>query len=386
MKSNWCVIVPTYNNGRTLDEVLNKILSVTTDIIVVDDGSSDNTADILETFSLLHVISYPDNQGKGYALRRGFSYALDQGYDYAVTIDADGQHRPEDIILLVNEMRKESETLIIGTRDLQQVNLSGGSRFANRFSNFWFRFLTGLKLQDTQSGFRLYPIRLLEHMNFYTTRFEFEIEILVRSAWKGIPIKSVPVAVHYPERKERVSHFRPFRDFLRIALLNTILVFVAVFYVKPFYFIRYLNKDTILEFIKKQIIHTQDSVAKTTFSVMFGVFMGIVPIWGYQLVTAIALAYLFRLNKFIVIVASNISIPPMIPFILYASYVTGGRVLQTDQNIVYRTSDITFEFVKNNLYQYVIGSLVFALLFALFSGMITLLMLKLFKKKTVLTD
>ncbi|MBN1157759.1 MAG: DUF2062 domain-containing protein [Bacteroidales bacterium] len=386
VKSNWCVIVPTYNNCRTLGEVLKKLLSITKDVVVVNDGSTDQTADILATFSPLQVISYPDNRGKGFALRKGFTYALDQGYDYAVTIDADGQHRPENIISLVGEIQHEPDSLIIGTRDFQQVNLSRGSRFANKFSNFWFRFLTGIRLQDTQSGFRLYPIRLLETMRFYTTRFEFEFEILVRSAWKGIPIKSLPVAVSYPEGKERVSHFRPFSDFLRITLLNTVLVFIALLYIKPFYFIRYLRKDTILEFIKKQIIHTRDSMAKTTFSVMFGVFMGIVPIWGYQLVTAIALAYLFRLNKFIVIVASNISIPPMIPFILYASYVTGGWVLRMDQNILYRTSDITFEFVKNNLYQYVVGSLVFAVIFALFSGLITYLLLRFFKKNTVLTE
>jgi len=119
---------------------------------------------------------------------------------------------------------------------------------------------------------------------------------------------------------------------------------------------------------------------------MFGVFMGVVPIWGYQLVTAIALAYLFRLNKFIVIVASNISIPPMIPFILYGSYVTGGWILRMEQNGKYGASDITFEFVKNNLYQYVVGSLVFAVILALCFGIITFSALKLFKKNTVLTN
>lgn len=381
VNSNWCVIVPTYNNCRTIGEVLKRILSVTKDVVVVNDGSTENTIDILQTFTLLHVISYPDNRGKGYALRKGFSYALDCGYDYAVTIDADGQHRPEDIILFVNEIRNDPDCLIIGTRNLDQQNLSRGSSFANRFSNFWFRFITGVKMPDTQSGFRMYPIHMLKDMKFFTTRYEFEMEVVVRAAWKEIPIKSLPIDVYYPERTKRVSHFRPFRDFMRITLLNIVLVIIALLYIKPFYFIRYLKKETVLEFIKKQLVHTQDSNAKTILSVMFGVFMGVVPIWGYQLVTAIALAYLFRLNKFIVIVAANISIPPMIPFILYGSYVTGGWVLQKGYNALFHASDITFEFVKNNLYQYVVGSLVFAVLLSLCFGILTYLMIRLFKKK-----
>ncbi len=383
---NWCVVIPTYNNEKSLEKVIHGILKITGNIIVVNDGSTDNTLAVLKRFSNIKIISYLRNKGKGYALRKGFEKALEEGFSHAVTIDADGQHRPEDVSLFIDELRNEPETLIVGSRNLQQEDLSRGSRFANKFSNFWYKFVTGVKLTDTQSGFRLYPIHLLRNTKFFTNRYEFELEILVRSAWKGIPIKELPVQVFYPGKKKRVSHFRPLRDFMRITLLNTVLVLIALFYIKPFYFIKYLKKDTILEFLKKQVIHTRDSIAKTTLSVMFGVFMGIVPIWGYQLVTAIALAYLFRLNKFIVIVASNISIPPMIPFILYGSYVTGGWVLQLNQDTVYRASDITFDFVKNNLYQYVVGSMVFAVMAAICFGIVTYLMLRIFKKGTVLID
>lgn len=383
---NWCVVIPTYNNEKSLEKVIHGVLKITGNIIVVNDGSTDNTPEILKRFSKIKTVSYPRNKGKGYALRKGFEKALEEGFNHAVTIDADGQHRPEDIKSFIDELHNEPETLIVGSRNLHKEDLSRGSRFANKFSNFWYKFVTGVKMTDTQSGFRLYPIHMLRNAKFFTNRYEFELEILVRSAWKGIPIKELPVKVFYPEKKKRVSHFRPVRDFMRITLLNTVLVLVALFYVKPFYFIKYLKKETILDFLKKQVIHTQDSIVKTTLSVMFGVFMGIVPIWGYQLVTAIALAYLFRLNKFIVIVASNISIPPMIPFILYGSYVTGGWVLKINQDAVYRASDITFDFVKNNLYQYVVGSMVFAVMIAICFGIVTYLMLRIFKKDTVLTD
>ncbi len=108
---------------------------------------------------------------------------------------------------------------------------------------------------------------------------------------------------------------------------------------------------------------------------MFGVFMGIVPIWGYQLITAIALAYLFRLNKFIVIVAANISIPPMIPPIIYLSHLTGTIVLGRS-NYLSLSSNITFESVKSNLFQYIIGSLIFAVILSLVSGLVVFIALK----------
>jgi uncharacterized protein (DUF2062 family) len=134
-----------------------------------------------------------------------------------------------------------------------------------------------------------------------------------------------------------------------------------------------------MAFLKKHVLQTGDSAAKITFSVMFGVFMGIVPIWGYQLITAIALAYLLRLNKFIVIVAANISIPPMIPPILYASYMTGGWILKMDNKLVF-SRNISFDLIRDNLYQYLVGAVVLAVIAALCSGIITWLILMMTRK------
>ena len=131
-------------------------------------------------------------------------------------------------------------------------------------------------------------------------------------------------------------------------------------------------------------MQTRDSIAKTTFSVMFGVFMGIIPIWGYQLITAIAFAYLLRLNKFMVIVAANISIPPLIPFIIYWSYLMGGLVLSQENNLTFN-SDITFTWVKENLFQYIIGSLVLAVLASLFFGLLTYaLLVRMHNRRTII--
>jgi glycosyltransferase involved in cell wall biosynthesis len=382
---NWCVVIPTYNNGQTLEKVINDVLQVTSKIIVVNDGSSDDTYAILQRFPQISVVSYLKNKGKGYALRKGFELALNKGFQYAVTIDSDGQHRAPDIRTIVAAHELNAGTLIVGARTLPKEKLSRGSGFANKFSNFWFRFIAGVNLPDTQSGFRLYPIGLLRNIRFYTRKYEFELEVLIRSAWKGIHITSVPIDVYYPAKEDRVSHFRPFRDFIRISLLNAICFFIAVLYVKPFAFLHYLRKESVRGFIKKNIAQTGDSPVKTTFSVMLGIFMGIVPIWGYQLITAIALAYMLRLNKFIVIVAANISIPPMIPVILYLSYLTGNIALGAGFHITIQYP-VTLTYVMDNLFQYVMGSIIFASVLSLLAGVVTYTLLKLIKRTPKIND
>ncbi|HJZ40494.1 MAG TPA: DUF2062 domain-containing protein [Bacteroidales bacterium] len=376
---SWCVVIPTYNNEKTLESVIRDVLQVTGHVIVVNDGSTDATVAILEKFSQIAVITLHQNQGKGHALQKGFERAVQQGHRYAVTIDSDGQHAAGDIQTFIRKAEEFPDSLIIGTRTLPREKLRKGSGFANRFSNFWFRMITGINLPDTQSGFRLYPLDLIKNIRFFTGKYEFELEVLVRAAWKGIRVVDVPIQVYYPDREERVSHFRPFRDFVRIGLLNTVFVFIALFYIKPFSFRKYLRKENRMAFLKKHVLQTGDSTSKITFSVMFGVFMGIVPIWGYQLITAIALAYLLRLNKFIVIVAANISIPPMIPPILYASYLTGGWILNMDNKLIF-SKKISFDLIRDNLYQYLVGAVVFGVIAAVCFGILTWMILMLTRK------
>jgi len=323
--------------------------------------------------------------GKGYALQKGFEKALTKGFDYAVTIDSDGQHYSSDIPALIRKIDDIPGALIVGERTLPDEKLRKGSGFANKFSNFWFKIISGVSLPDTQSGFRLYPLQTLKNIRFYTRRYEFELEVLYRAAWRGVKLISMPVSVFYPERQDRISHFRPFRDFARITILNTLCFFIAFFYVKPFAFLKYLRKENIRDFLRKNVLQTGESVEKLTLSVMFGIFMGIVPIWGYQLITAIALAYVFRLNKLIVIVAANISIPPMIPFILYLSYITGGIILSTDNHLAF-TPEISFAWVKDNFYQYIIGAVSFAVIAALIIGLFTFIFLKVLRKKPALLN
>jgi glycosyltransferase involved in cell wall biosynthesis len=375
-----CVIIPTYNNGLTLEAVIQGTLDFTDQVIVVNDGSTDSTRQILLNYPGLLILHLDKNKGKGFAIRQGFREAIKLGYTYAITIDSDGQHLSGDLPEFIEKLENEPESLIIGSRNLEQAGIPGGTTFGNRFSNFWTWVETGYKLQDTQSGYRLYPLKRLEKTRFLTNRFEFEIEVLVRSAWKGIPVTSVPVRVIYPPGKERVSHFRPFTDFARISLLNTCLVVLALLFFRPWMIIRKMNRDGFRELIRRHLLGPDESNFKKSASLALGIFMGIAPVWGWQMAIALGLAILFKLNKAITLVAANISIPPLIPFILLASYLTGGLVLDHHEAINL-DSGITLEIVKNNLLQYIVGSLVFGVAMSLLAGLVTWLLLKLFRKK-----
>ena len=256
------VLIPTYNNAGTLEDVVRRALAQGLPVMVVNDGCTDGTArileEILESLQLsgafartepprkseisgdpgrsrsdaeesckLSVVSHPENRGKGKALKTGFKEAKRLGYKYVITLDADGQHFPEDIPVLLAE--KGDKTLVVGSRSIRGID--GHSSFANRFSNFWFRLYTMVNLPDTQTGYRLYPLERLPWLGLLSARYEAELTLLVFSAWKGLELKPVPVRVSYPE--DRVSHFRPFRDFARISLLNTLLLFIAIVYGYP---------------------------------------------------------------------------------------------------------------------------------------------------------
>lgn len=239
-----CVLIPTYNNAATLSKVISDVARYTSNIIVVNDGSTDATASILSGLSVTRVVSYEKNRGKGYALRTGFQEALQLGFDYAITIDSDGQHYADDLPVFLDQLLANTNAIMIGARNMEQSSVPGKSSFGNKFSNFWFWVETGRKMKDTQSGFRLYPIKSMRRMSFITRKYEFEIEVLVRSSWAGIDIIQVPVKVFYPTKEERVSHFRPFRDFSRISVLNTFLVTIALFWIKPRDLYRNLKKKT----------------------------------------------------------------------------------------------------------------------------------------------
>lgn len=241
-----CAVIPTYQNAKTLLKVVTDVHRVVDTVFVVDDGSNDGTAALLDKATGNErpekVLTHPKNCGKGAALKTGLTYARQQGFRYAVTVDADGQHRADDIPALLKAVEEEPDALAIGSRGLQHENMPAKSTFANRFSNFWFALQTLQRLPDTQSGLRVYPLRCLHGLRWMSARYEAELTLLVFSAWAGVKLLPVPVSVYYPPRDQRVTHFRPGRDFTRISVLNTLLCFLMVVYGWPRIFCRQIAR------------------------------------------------------------------------------------------------------------------------------------------------
>lgn len=249
-----CAVIPTYQNAKTLLKVVADVHRVVDTVFVVDDGSNDGTAALLDKATGNErpekVLTHPKNCGKGAALKTGLTYARQQGFRYAVTVDADGQHRTDDIPALLKAVEEEPDALAIGCRGLQHENMPAKSTFANRFSNFWFALQTLQRLPDTQSGLRVYPLRCLHGLRWMSARYEAELTLLVFSAWAGVKLLPVPVSVYYPPRDQRVTHFRPGRDFTRISVLNTLLCFLMVVYGWPRIFCRQIASGVIGVFCK----------------------------------------------------------------------------------------------------------------------------------------
>ena len=378
-----CVVIPTYNNHKTLKKVIEGVLQYTQNLIVVNDGSTDTTPHILNRFPHIHTLSLPHNTGKGYALRKGFEMALEQGFHFAITIDSDGQHFPDDIPLFINSLSKEAsrDVLYIGARNMGQKDVPKKSSFGNKFSNFWFWVETGIKLQDTQSGYRLYPILALKDINFHTKKFEFEIEAIVKAAWSGIEVKNIPIKVSY-DVTERVSHFRPFTDFSRISLLNTYLVLLTFLYIFPRDLIRKIKKKGVKRFFHEDFLGSNDSHEKKALSIALGVLIGLSPLWGFHTLIVIFLAVLFKLNKAIAFAFSNVSFPPFIPFVLFISLKMGHWIMGNEFNFTLGEAGTNFEVIKH-LESYIIGSITLSLLGSFTAGICGYIILNIFERKKI---
>ena len=376
-KPSFCVLLPSYNNEGTLKHVIGQILDVNANLIVINDGSTDQTTQILNGFPGIEVIHFKKNKGKGMALRAGFLKARKLGFNYAVSIDSDGQHDPRDILKLEEKARLYPGALIMGSRNMDQEGIPAKSSFGNKFSNFWYWAETLNKLSDTQTGFRAYPVENVANKRWFTKRFEFEIEVIVRLAWDGVPVYEVPVSVKYP--KERVSHFRTFTDFMRISLLNTVLFFLALLYFLPRKIIRSASPRKIITTLKTEMKRGQSEPAKMAASIGLGLFFGIFPIWGFQMLVAFAVASFLKLNRIVVLLSSNISTPPFTPFIIFFSYEL-GYLFVADPVQLPALDSIDTHLIYLQINQYLIGSVLLSVLIGLLGFLVSYIILKMSQK------
>lgn len=210
-----CVVLPVYNHPLTVGQVLRAAM-LRFPVFVVDDGSDASTRCALGAENGFVLIRFQANRGKAAALNEGFKRAFEAGYSHAITIDADGQHRAEDLDLFGETCRRFPEALIAGQRDLAAARAPWLRRVSNALSSLCFRLETGLALADTLCGYRAYPLERMLQLRTTSTRYAFELEVLVRAFYDGWPIKRLSIQTDYTSPWARVSHFRPVRDFLSI--------------------------------------------------------------------------------------------------------------------------------------------------------------------------
>lgn len=376
------IVIPAYNHGGTLRDVVARALHVCADVLVIDDGSNNGcTKEAIGGLPAL-FLRHEKNMGKGAAILTAAKEAKRLAMTHIITIDADGQHDPADFSRFMPVISEDPLAIVVGKRIFDNKTVPFSSRFGRVFSNFWFRVQTGCSIKDTQSGFRAYPVAVLEWLKLCERRFSFEVEVLVKAAWAGIPLKEVDVSVHYPAPDKRISHFRPFSDNLALTILNTRLSVRAII---PIPLRNFVEENDGAERIS--ILHPVDSLKtllrrnvspkQLALSAGLGIFLGSLPLIACQTLTILVTANYFRLSKFAALSTSQLCIPPLVPALCIelGYFIRHGRFLT---EISLRT--IGYEGLER-IFEWIIGAFILGPILGILIGGIVYTVTLLLKKE-----
>ncbi|HYO09089.1 MAG TPA: DUF2062 domain-containing protein [Tepidisphaeraceae bacterium] len=342
------VVAPTYNNARTLGRVVARVRALGLPIIVVDDGSTDATADVLEALARqaapdggappLIVLTHARNSGKAAALRTAFEGAAARGYSHAVSIDTDGQLDPADIPAMLASASLDPAAMVIGTRDETAADYPARSRVGRHGSNFFVWLESGLRVSDSQCGLRVYPLTFVRAAGAAAGHFGFETEILTRAGWARVAVREVPVSCRYLPPGERVSHFRPWLDSARAVGMHARLVGRALLpwphrkfgrhdgVGRPALWrraVEWLSPARAWRELRTQAIGPREMAT----GVALGVFIGNLPIYGVQTLLSLYAARRLHLNPLSVVVGSHVSTPPVGPLLIATAIGVGHFLL-----------------------------------------------------------
>lgn len=209
------LLIPAYDCAATLGAVVTGARAHQLPILVVDDGSQDDTAAVAHSAGAA-VVQHSRNRGKGAALLTGMRALADRGHTHALTMDGDGQHLPREIPTLLATAAEDPGAIVIGVRRRGDQKIAGINIFGNRFANLCVRSAAGVPLPDTQSGFRVYPIATMLRLPTQGEHFEYESTSIIYAARARVPLRSIPVDVYYPPIAQRHSHYRKVVDTIRI--------------------------------------------------------------------------------------------------------------------------------------------------------------------------
>ena len=366
-----CICIPTYNNPLTIATVIDEALILTKfPVLVVDDGSEKPVEQLLSNEARtaladgrLSILRHDVNQGKGVALQNAIKATVARGFTHLMAVDGDGQHHVSEVEKMIAIAKTDPWDLVIGHRKFKSSTVPGISKFGRKFSNFWVQFQTGTPIADSQSGFRLYPLFFCQNLKFWTSRYDFEIEILIRLMWRGVRVQETEIEVFYPEPDQRVSHFNKFWDNVRISCLNTVFVVVS-------------------------LLKTHKSPRELAIATGSGVFIGCTPFFGLHTAIVAAVSFLFRLNAGVLWLGSQVSIPPLAPFLIIGSVTIGKFVSQTfnpdresiDFDITQHSFREFIQFGSTHLLDWLIGSLILGAVLGLTTTALTYLIARRIQK------
>lgn len=375
------VVIPVYNHASTLRGVAEAALAEGFDVLVVDDGSTDGSLDRVADLPIRRH-HLPINGGKGGAILAAAELARAADYQAILTIDADGQHDPADAGLLMAAAAAAWPCIVIGARRMDTPNVPRSSLLGRDFSNFWVRLESGQSLPDTQSGYRLYPAIFLESSRFLSRRYTFEIEVLVRGSWAGLPLLTAPVAVYYPPGDERISHFHKFSDNLRLSCLHTFLIARSLLPWPHRQLFRQAEKERPPSIFHpsrffRALTLEHSSTAQLAAAVWVGIFLGALPIIPFGIAAIVYASHRLHLNKLAAVGASNLCCAPFVPLLCIelGHYLLYGRFW-----VEFNRQTLLIE-IHRRLWEWLIGALLIGPLLGAAGALLTYLLVDAYRKR-----
>jgi len=363
------IAVPVYNNRGTVRAVVEECRGMMDNVLVVDDGSTDADLSALLAGLDVAVVKHGENKGKGQAIMTASRYVETRGGEYLITIDADGQHVPRDIEKFLPLLDNAHPAIVIGSRDFNTGNVPASSRFGRSFANFWLRVETGKIVDDCQSGFRAYPVRLINRLQFKGVHYDFEAEILAKAIWAGLVIKTVPIEVRYPKPEERVSSFKPFLDNLRLTLIHSMLVGRRL--------VPWPHKKLVqdsgafdLSLLRhpakalRLLIMEHATPEGLAMSAAVGMFLAVLPLLFIHSLVILYVSLRLNLNKIVALNVQHLAVPPFIP----ALCIEVGYYLRHGEWLTDLSFRTVFEQFSSRLYEWFLGSLIIAPVSAVITG------------------
>ena len=378
-------VIPHYNHAATVLNVAAGAHRYLDTILVEDDGSTEIPANFEAGLSAsgVRLIRHEHNRGKGAVIRHAAELLAAENTDYMIVMDADGQHDPGDLPRFIEALERHPDSVVIGCRDFEHAeNVPKSSRFGRKFSNFWCRLETGIDCSDTQSGFRAYPVRAFRELRFFCSRYNFEIEVLVKLLWSGVHRTEIPIKVIYEKPGKRITHFHPWKDNFLLSVLHAALVtrrLLPIPYKKLVKEPKTNHWKLLLHPVRfiRVLLRENADPAGLAASAAVGTFLAVLPLIGVHMAVILYCCIRLKLNKVMALTVQNLFMPPLSPFLC----IELGYFLRHGRWWTEFTLQTCLAELHHRIFEWLLGSLILAPLFAAVLWFIVYAIAKIIQRK-----